>query len=101
MRIRRMSNKFKNAKKFIQMQIENGRIGEDDSLMEIWYDYKTQRLNAFESMEFNIANDLIYKFFWNIFCDEWIEISKKDPKSTTLKKIIDELEPIFDIIYGD
>lgn len=96
----RMSNKFKNAKKFIQMQIDNGWIGEDDSLMEIWYDYKTQILNAFESMEFNIANDLIYKFFWNIFCDEWIEISKKDPKSITLKKIIDELEPIFDIIYG-
>jgi valyl-tRNA synthetase len=97
----RISNKFKNAKKFIQMQIDNGWIGEDDKMSFIWEDYKSRILKAFDDMEFNIANDLIYKFFWNIMCDEWIESSKKIPTSLTLKIIIDELEPIFNIIYGD
>ncbi len=97
----RISNKFKNAKKFIQMQIDNGWIGEDDKMTYIWEDYKSRILKAFDDMEFNIANDLIYKFFWNIMCDEWIESSKKIPTSLTLRIIIDELDPIFNIIYGD
>lgn len=97
----RMSNKFTNAKKFIQMQIDNNWIGEDNSLIEIWNEYKTNIINAFNSMEFNIALELIYKFFWNIFCDEWIEKSKKNPTSLTLKYIIEDFEPIFNIIYGN
>ena len=95
----RMNNKFKNAQKFIQMQIDNGYIGEDDSLMEIWLEQKSSILESFEQMEFHEALDKIYKFFWNIFCDQWIESSKSKPTSITLKKIIEDFEPIFMIIY--
>lgn len=97
----RMLNKFNNAKKFINMQIEKEWIGEDDSLMEIWKGYKSDILKAFDNMEFNIANELIYKFFWNTLCDEWVESSKKNPISLTLKKIIEDLEPIFNILYSE
>jgi len=96
----RISNKFTNAKKFIQMQIDNNWIGEDEKLSGIWIDYKIKILKAFDEMEFSIANELLYRFFWNIFCDEWIESSKKEPISLTLKYIIEDLEPIFNIIYG-
>lgn len=95
----RISNKFINAKKFIQMQIDNGWIGRDDELNKIWMDYKSQILKAFDNMELNIASELIYKFFWNILCDEWIESSKKESISLTLKEILEDLEPIFNIIY--
>ncbi len=95
----KMSNKFKNAKKFIQIQIDNEWIGEDDKLIEIWSQYKSDILNAFDNMDLSIANDLLYKFFWNLFCDEWIESSKTKPTSITLKYIIEDLEPIFNIIY--
>ena len=97
----RMLNKFKNARRFIQLQIDNGLIGEDTKMIDIWEDHKLRILKSFDDMDFNIANDLIYKFFWNILCDEWIESSKKTPTSLTLKFIIDDLEPIFNIIYGD
>lgn len=97
----RISNKFINAKKFIQMQIDNNWIGQDDDLIKIWEDYKSQILKAFDNMELNLASELIYKFFWNILCDEWIENSKKESISLTLKYIMENLEPIFNIIYGE
>lgn len=97
----RMSNKFKNAKKFIQMQIDNSWIGEDINLIEIWNEYRKNILDSFDNIDFHIALELIYKFFWNIFCDEWIENSKKNPTSLTLKYIIEDFEPIFNIIYGE
>lgn len=97
----RISNKFINAKKFIQMQIDNNWIGQDDNLIKIWEDYKSQILKAFDNMELNLASELIYKFFWNILCDEWIENSKKESISLTLRYIMEDLEPIFNIIYGE
>ena len=95
----RINNKFENAKKFINMQIDNNWIGENDNLFEEWLNHKKSILLAFESFEFDKANDLIYKFLWNIFCDNWIEMSKKESTSLTLKKIIEDFEPIFRIIY--
>lgn len=96
----RIYNKFINAKKFIQMQIDNGWIGEDENLEKIWFDYKSLILNSFDNMEFNISSELIYEFFWNILCDKWIEQSKSKSTSLTLQKIILDLEPIFNIIYN-
>lgn len=56
-------------------------------------------LSAFDSFELDKANDLIYKFLWNIFCDIWIERSKKESISNSLKRIIEDFESIFRIIY--
>lgn len=96
----RIKNKFKNARKFINMQIENGWIGENAELIKIWKDYKSNILSHFENMDLDLANSLIYKFLWNILCDEWIELSKKESISLTLNEILDDFEPIFNIIYS-
>ena len=95
----RISNKFINAKKFIDMQINNNWIGEDESLYTEWLKDKELILEAFENFELDLANNLMYKFLWNKFCDIWIENSKKQAISLTLKRIIIDFEPIFSIIY--
>lgn len=95
----RINNKFNNAKKFINMQIENNWIGEDENLYNEWLNHKDCILSAFGNYELDKANDFIYKFLWNTFCDIWIENSKKESISLTLKKIIEDFEPIFRIIY--
>lgn len=95
----RIYNKFQNAKKFIDMQISNDWIGDNDELFDKWLDYKIDILKCFEDYNFTLASELIYEFFWNKLCDKWIEDSKKEPTSNTLKKILDDFEPIFNIIY--
>jgi len=95
----RLNNKFQNAKKFINMQIENGWIGENEELYNEWLHHKDDILKSFELFELDKANNYIYKFLWNHLCDIWIEESKKKSCAITLKKIIEEFEPIFKIIY--
>ena len=96
----RIYNKFQNAKKFIHIQISNGWIGDDEELFNEWLKYKYSILKSFDEYNFTLASELIYEFLWNIFCDKWIENSKKEPISNTLDKILKEFEPIFNIIYG-
>lgn len=43
----RIANKFINAKKFVSFQIENQYIGEDDSLFEVYLNYKKDILDSF------------------------------------------------------
>ena len=93
-------NKYQNAKRFIDMQIANNWIGEDESLIEIWNKYKSNILNAFDEYDYNLASNIMYEFFWNTFCDKWIEDSKQKPTSKTLEFILKDFEPIFDIIYN-
>lgn len=95
----RIMNKLKNAKKFIQMQIDNDWIGEDELLVEIWKNKKNDIFNYLENFEINKANEELYDFFWNIFCSTWIESSKKKSISLTLNKIIIDLEKIINLFY--
>jgi valyl-tRNA synthetase len=94
----RIQNKLNNAEKFIQMQIDNDWTGEDESLMTEYLGWKSDILKHFEDYELDKASDMIYKFFWNTFCDIWIEDSKKKPTSLTLQRIIADFKPIIDII---
>lgn len=95
----RIQNKFYNAKKFIKMQIDNEWIGEDKNLIDEYYQHKSIILKHFDEIEIDKANKEIYNFFWDIFCSKWIETSKINPISITLKFIIDDFEPILKIIY--
>lgn len=94
----RINNKLENAKKFIQMQLDNGWIGEDESLIPIYFEHKQSILKNFEYFEIDKASDEIYDFFWNIFCSKWIEQSKIKSSSNTLKWIIDDFEDIMMVI---
>lgn len=94
----RLENKLKNAKKFIDMQIDNGWTGEDDRLWQKYNIIKMAICSSFMCFNFEAASDQMYSFFWNTFCDQWIEKSKKESCSLTLKKIIEDFEPIMRII---
>lgn len=94
----RISNKFINAKKYVDKQLES-MTGESTELLNVWQLYKKNILSEFESMNYHIANELIYKFLFDILCGTWIEYSKKNPIPNTLKYVITEFEPIFNIIY--
>jgi valyl-tRNA synthetase len=94
-------NKFQNAKNFIEMQKTNGWIGKDDNLIKIWTDYKSKILLSFDNYDYYSASEIMYEFFWNTFCDKWIEQSKKEPISETLEFILEDFYPIFNIIYGN
>ena len=94
----RIENKLKNAKRFIQMQIDNNWIGEDESLIQEYLIHKQSILDNFENFEIDKSLNEIYEFFWDKFCGEWIESSKKSPTSLTLKFIIEDFEPIINII---
>ena len=99
----RIRNKFLNARKFIQKQLENLVIT-DDIDFEIIDSYREQKkdiLAAFDEYDYHAANELIYKLIWTEFCDKWIEYSKVLPIPQTLKAILDDFEHIFNIIYGD
>lgn len=99
----RIRNKFLNARKFIQKQLENLVIT-DDIDYEIIDSYREQKkdiLAAFDEYDYHAANELIYKLIWTEFCDKWIEYSKVLPIPQTLKAILDDFEHIFNIIYGD
>ena len=92
-------NKLKNANKFIDMQISNNWIGEKEEYYEQWLKNKQDIFNLLDNYEIDKANDLLYGFFWDIFCSKWIEESKKDPISITLNKIINELTEIINFFY--
>ena len=97
----RITNKLKNAEKFINMQISNGWIGENQSLINEWHKAKSQIFDYLDNYEIDKANDLMYQFFWDIFCSRWIEDSKKESQSLTLKFIIDEIKPIIKIFLSE
>lgn len=95
----RISNKLKNAEKFINMQISNGWIGDREDYYDRWIEEKSKIFSLLDNYEIDKANDIIYKFFWDIFCSTWIEESKIKPISDTLHKIISEIREIIEFFY--
>lgn len=93
----KIQNKFKNAKKFIQMQIDNDWIGEDKSLINQYLINKKSILDSLENFEIDKSLNKMYEFFWDIFCSKWIEESKTKSTALTLKFIIDDFEPLMQI----
>jgi len=94
----RIENKLNNAQKFIDMQTENGWIGENSDIFEEYLSYKKFILNQLDNFELDKASDEMYTFFWDIFCSKWIEESKKSSISITLNKILEDFRPIIDIL---
>ena len=88
---KKISIKLKNAKKFIDFQINKGYIGENEEYYHRWLKSKEIIDSNFDIMRWDLAYNELYKFFWNIFCDQYIEISKKDSCSNTLNKIMNEM----------
>ena len=93
---RHFANKVWNAAKFTLSSAATGEADphsflEELSIADRWMLTSLETLKGamaenFEKFEFNGACQAFYKFFWNEFCDWYIEISKVDLNSGDEKK---------------
>ena len=98
-------NKLWNASRFVLMNIENFKK-EDytlDDLTEIdkWILTKTNKTikeitENMDKYEFNNVGNTLYKYIWEDFCDNYIELSKNNLEKNTTKTVL--LEVITNII---
>jgi len=93
--ITRFNIKMKNAKRFIDMQKERGNAGRNEEMEMAWSDAKKTIDDHMEAMDWHLAFDAINSFFWERFCSEFIERSKKEPCTDTLQDIMKDMEPYF------
>ena len=80
---RNFSNKIRNAARFVKMNLEGYVPGEPNpsTLADKWIFSRLAMLvatldKAYESYEFGDITRELYAFFWNEFCDWYIELSK-------------------------
>ncbi|WP_126993560.1 valine--tRNA ligase [Thermosipho globiformans] len=88
---KKFANKIWNATRFIIMNLEDYKEVplENLNLSDKWILSRLQKTinnvtNAIEQYEFNLAAREIYNFFWDEFCDWYIEVSK--PRLKTEEK---------------
>lgn len=105
----KFANKVWNASRYILMNLEGRTLLEEHALAYSDTDrWIFHRLNeaaktasqAFESWRFNDAAQAVYSYFWNDFCDWYIEASKlstksgseseKDRSTTMLLRVLEE-----------
>ena len=98
-------NKLWNASRFVLMNIENFKKEEYtlENLTEIdkWILTKTNKTikeitENMDKYEFNNVGNTLYKYIWEDFCDNYIELSKNNLKSNTTKTVL--LEVLTNII---
>ena len=90
---RSFCNKIWNAARFIDLQLsKHGGVGPEESKEspDLWIQDKfnkaTVKVNAaFEEYRFDLVTQTIYEFFWNEFCDWYIEICKIRLASSSYK----------------
>ncbi len=91
---RNFANKLWNASRFVLMNLE----GCDDNKMNIsaltiadkWILHKYMEVGrlvneSLESFRFGEAAHLLYEFFWNVYCDWYLEISKSQLQNPQTK----------------
>jgi valyl-tRNA synthetase len=93
----RITNKFMNAERFLDMRPE--KHGESSILFEEWSHKKAETLEHLENFDIEKALDTLYTYFWHTLCDKHIETCKKEDISDTLRRILAEMKPIFSIFY--
>lgn len=95
---KKLLNKIRNARKFINMQTDD-EINLD--WQERWEYVKVFFHYDMETIEYSLAIKNLTKFFWNKLCDEYIEENKKNPATGTLKAIIAEVLDYYEIFMPD
>ena len=80
---RNFANKIRNASRFVLMHLDGYEPGEPvaDAPADRWVLSRLAHLvravdGAFDAFEFSDATRALYSFFWNEFCDWYIEFSK-------------------------
>ncbi|MFT4311328.1 MAG: valine--tRNA ligase [Candidatus Woesearchaeota archaeon] len=85
-------NKIINASKFVFMNLEGFEpvVNSDMSIMDKWVFSKIMKVikeasKTFEKFEYSKAKHEIDNFFWNIFCDYYLEFTKNRVYGDSLK----------------
>ena len=111
----RFANKIWNAVRFILMNINDEKIhtvGKKDlKTLDKWIYHTFNETvlkvsNAIESYKFSEATQAVYSFFWNDFCDWYLEASKislnsdsKDERSRIISIFMDLLEKSLRLLH--
>ena len=102
-------NKLWNASRFVLMNLENFK--EEDynfenlTNIDKWILTKTNKTikevtENMEKYEFNNVGNILYKFIWEDFCDNYIELSKNNlEKSTTQNTLLKVLTDILKMLH--
>ena len=102
-------NKLWNASRFVLMNLENFK--EEDynfenlTNIDKWILTKTNKTikevtENMEKYEFNNVGNILYKFIWEDFCDNYIELSKNNlEKSTTQSTLLKVLTDILKMLH--
>jgi valyl-tRNA synthetase len=85
---KRCVNKWRNAKRFLDLQTDDGK---NEAVWNEWLDFKKRINAAFEEYDWTEAGFLLFTFFWHHFCDVHIEECKKNPMTGTLRAIYDDM----------
>ncbi len=94
---RNFANKIWNASRFALMNIGDfdpaSKPSRPDSPYDQWIRFKlrqtvTEVSRAIEAYEFDVAARVLYKFFWNDFCDRYLEFSKLDLNPQALNEVL-------------
>lgn len=91
---KKLCNKIRNAKRFLDMQTAGGT---NEGYEQCWSDYKAMIEKSLDSFNWAEGLSTLTQFFWQTFCDQWIEASKKSPANDSLKKILTDMMPLFGV----
>jgi valyl-tRNA synthetase len=91
---KKLTNKIRNASRYVN---EIAQPGTKEEYNIVWKETEGKVVDALESANWNQAITTLDRFFWNTFCDIWIEDCKNNPCGTTLKSILDEVIDIYKI----
>ncbi len=90
---KRFEIKLTNAERFITMQKDKGLSGRNEEMEKAWKTASEAIDGHMEAMDWHKAFDALYGFFWDRFCSEFIERSKKEPATDSLRTIMDQMRP--------
>ncbi len=100
---RNLANKMWNATRFILMNLseeslkETGEKPKDTEFEQKLEQITTEITRQMNKMKLGLAAETLYNEFWHWFCDECIELNKKDQLST--KKIIKGLTTFLKLFH--
>ncbi len=96
---RTFCNKIWNAARFVLLnttEADSSPIGKPTALFDRWVLSRLHRCidevtRALENYDFDSASLAIYNFFWDDFCDWYIEVAKKRIKEAIVRSLLQEV----------
>ena len=81
------------------MQKERGLAGRNEQMENAWQETSEAIDSHMEAMDWHKAFDAMQKFFWDRYCSEFIETSKKEAATDSLHSIMIGMEPYMRMLF--